>query len=270
MEEIVKISEDNLNHLSNSGLTARMDSILSELSNERMINYPNIVKTSIANTTVLTKDFYKTKAFQHSPSSVRREMLIRLFYFLIQREIIYLAICQPNTNRGKLNSFLEKHANEQWIIISSVIAWEALIEYVYFIDKKIKIEYGSKSKYKTLEKWMLERSNFSYFTLVCYEALLYDHGKRGTEIHGNSSRYRNILKLEETDYDELNNNLELYNILINIIPPLVDLCNGNRPNTITMSKLDKFNWVDTYFKGNKIEYQEKIDEIINSMKSFRS
>lgn len=268
-----QLSDKELKELSNPDLVSRMDSLLKQLSDEKRNGIPKEIREKLDCTRIKVKDIYETKIVQSENFENQRNIIYRLFKFLVQMEFVEISIASSN-NLPFLGRFAPEYpacnritieAIEQWITISSTIAWETLLHLIYFLDKKQDL-ITKKSKYKKIRKWLLEKNNFSYFTLITYKAFMFDRLRRSKEVHGNSSRYFEVLKFASENNEECNANLELYNILLNLKQPIIDLCNGIRPTSITtIGDEDLFDWVNTYFNGSKDDYEEKINEIIKNM-----
>ena len=210
-----ELTNKELDNLSNKDLVSRMDTILNSIADEKRNGMSKRIRAISDVARLKVNDIYTTKLIQSSTAENQRNLVYKLFNFLIQIEYVETTLAtankQPNwSDTPLINSPRQRlniEASEQWIIVSSVIAWETLLEFIYFLDKSKNLK-RNPSKYKTIRLWLQEKNNFSYFSLISYKALIFDHKKRGREVHATSPSYRKILKLSrKEDYDEKNSNL---------------------------------------------------------------
>lgn len=165
-----------------------------------------------------------------------RKLVDAAFRYLLQMDML-------SSNLGMMNEMIYRHeksnswqsprhwtraaALKQYQIVASRIALECFFDLMHIADRGERM--SGNSKFKAFRKWVLATSTpYKYFVGHIIQAFEYDRNLRQKEVHGTSRFSQSILKLEKPDSAELNDFMELYNILLSVWKPLIQIMNDEK------------------------------------------
>lgn len=262
---IQNIDLTEVDGLSNVQLAERMDLILKQSKAER---YPGFSFPEPFDGPYVSH-FFKTKAIQQLTATEQRKVLYATFEFILQMYYIEMASGLNNaavydSPRYKVAKFssptvrLTSELISQYIILSSRMAFERLMDLIHLIEKQQRLE--GKSKFNKFKKFILSKnSKWIYFVTHLVSTRRFDEEYRTSVAHGGSPTPRKILAMQEPSSEDLNGVHNLTNLLLNVWRAVIDILDDKKPNYMNGPLPE--GWLEAYVSNDLV----KIGEIVSTL-----
>lgn len=194
----------------------------------------------------LVQDFYDSKIIQSIEGSQKKEALLLAWEFLCQLSIIgrmsgfanhliYNNHYHEDLSWKSPTNHLRSAVINQSGIVLSRIAFERLMNLIYFVITRKSLDSGSSKKSKKKEFFIhLNKAdwNWRYFLYLQSIVQYFDDKHRTGEVHKKSKILRQIIRLTRPNDAELNKQYILINLMQNLWHPLLEVLNEQIPTTI--------------------------------------
>jgi len=251
------LTEEEYRSLNLDELVTRMDDILDSSF---------IIRRMFSPLSLNVRSIIYTKKVQEFPPDLRRKLAHKTFGFIVQ---LFNA---NETRRAEFKKDKEDHeialnlytsARNQWVIVSSRMAFEYFLSIIYMIGSGSEIK--SDSKIKAFKKFLKKPDNpYIYFVMSIVKATHFDRQMRFPEVHASSKMNSKILKLSATEID--NDILELISIMMNQWQYVIEFSKGNIPTgwVHTNSSEEEKNWQRVCDKGDAKEIASEIEKLFDN------
>ncbi len=244
------LSVESLDQLSGSEFAARIDSFFKE---DHVLRYGNFVQQ--------THTVSATAILQSDTLSKREEREQKRLLYLFYRARFQSAAClQYAANSNTLTDKCWSHANiqihhaamRQAMVVSSRIAIECLMEFIYCIEEGKLIPKKSKSKMNDFRKWCCTPGNrFGWLVFYLLVAKRFDVKHRSKEVHGTSSIATDALLCKPWPQED--SELRAINLMSNIWGSVLQTLNNEPVTHLHSQPLIDEDIFQDFFKWREID-----------------
>lgn len=244
-----EFTEEKIKSLSISDLVSRMDQVRLCAHEERWSHLPPEYRYQPH----LVSHLMGTELVLGKNEETRRDLAYCAFRYLLQMDLDLSA-------SGISNLVSSVYMEDQWTsplywinsavlnqykIIASRIALECFINLIYVAH--FNKEMDGDSKFRGFKTWISQSDStnpYIYFIPHIISALKFTRDYRDKEIHGSSRFARSLLRLGKPTSHEQDIQHQLSRTLSQIWPPLLEILNGRKPNSIGGfdSSCEEFAW----------------------------
>jgi hypothetical protein len=270
-------TEDQLDALSVPDLAIRMDQIIETNQLERygrdyFVLFPEQARRALHPTVT---DFLRTAIVRSCDESRQRRLAYRFFACMVQRDLtmaagglMNAAVYTPDydvavSSRSPRVRF-NQAALEQYVIISSRMLAENLLELIYDLATGAPLPASVRSRLKTFKKWLLKPppTPYVYFAQLVLSTYHFDRKHRSPEIHAGSRYPRKLLLLQPegerfNPFDLVNENSSVWGALFAILDERL-------PTQFSGTATDR-QWMDAYVTRDAQALERLLREMLGQM-----
>ncbi|MFA6048649.1 MAG: hypothetical protein WC792_01715 [Candidatus Micrarchaeia archaeon] len=253
-----KLTEKELDALSNADLTKRMDQIITAGAGKLKEKHYTALRFNVTS-------IMDTKKVKRLDESFQRKIAYTAFGLILQRLYTDLALAPHPPLPGdetvmKQISWAERW---QWLAVSSRILFEHFRGLLYAIETGEELGISKKNSQK-IKRWLKKPGNkFAYFAISIARAQRYSRLRRDPEVHAGSKLSKKVLMLTADEID--NSYLDLVNLIDNQWQHVLSLANEEQPpgNAVIKDGFNDKEWYELLNTGNQEKIEAKINEMLD-------
>ena len=238
---LIQLTDEQFYSLSPAELTQRMDLIL-RTADVEMYG----AEAADRMPRFLVQDFYESTMIQLMECTQQKESLLLAWEFLCQLSIlnrlsgfanhlIYNNHYHEDLSWKSPTNHLRNAVINQSGIVLSRIAFERLMNLIYFVITGKSLDSGSPKKSKKREFFIyLNKADWTWRYFLYLQSIVqyFDDKHRTGEVHKKSKILRQIVRLNRPNDADQNKQFILTNLMHNLWLPLLEILNEKIPSTI--------------------------------------